>query len=232
METIEFSRLELAQGAKVLDLGAGGGRHALRASELGYQSFALDRSPDGLVSMNQWIDQIGSATSIEVSSVVGDASALPFPDDTFDAVVCSEVLEHVLLPKDVVSEIYRVLKSGGTAALTVPRTYPEVVCWLISKEYHSARGGHIRVFTRKALIDLCIDADLCQYGFSYTHALHAPYWWLKCAVGVNKNDSWIVDIYERLLIKQMSDRDGLLSYIDRTFGRLVGKSMVVYARKR
>ncbi len=231
METVEFSRLKLSQNAKVLDLGAGGGRHALRASELGYKSFALDRSPDGLVSMNRWIDQLGTTLSIEVDSVVGDANVLPFPDGTFDAVVCSEVLEHVLEPKVVVAEIYRVLKSGGIAALTVPRTYPELVCWLISKEYHSAQGGHIRVFTRKALIDLCTRSGLYRFGFSYTHALHTPYWWLKCVVGIDKNGSWVVGLYERLLIRQMSNRDGLLSRVDRTFGRIVGKSMVLYARK-
>lgn len=232
METVEFSRLHLQDKAKVLDLGAGGGRHALRASEVGYMSFALDRCSDGLVSMNNWIEHAGVGSSIEVYSVVGDANELPFPDAIFDAVVCSEVLEHVVEPIGIVSEIYRVLKLGGTVAITVPRTYPEVVCWLISKEYHSAKGGHIRIFRRGTLVDLCESVGLRYCSFSYTHALHTPYWWLKCVIGVNKSGNRIVDLYEKLLIKQMSDREGLLNRLDRSLGRLFGKSMVVYAKKR
>ena len=50
----------------------------------------------------------------------GDAAALPFPDASFDKVFCTEVLEHVLDPAQVLAEIRRVLKPGGYAVVSVP----------------------------------------------------------------------------------------------------------------
>jgi SAM-dependent methyltransferase len=52
--------------------------------------------------------------------VQADGSALPFAGETFDAVICSEVLEHVYDPKTVVAEIGRVLKKGGLLLACVP----------------------------------------------------------------------------------------------------------------
>lgn len=53
-------------------------------------------------------------------TVAGDAASLPFLDSTIDVVVCSDVLEHVLYPEEVVSQIYRVLSPGGRLFLVVP----------------------------------------------------------------------------------------------------------------
>src|SRR5690606_25786597 len=50
---------------------------------------------------------------------------LPFPTDTFDAAICSEVLEHVRDDADALGEIRRVVRPGGTIAITVPHAdYP------------------------------------------------------------------------------------------------------------
>jgi SAM-dependent methyltransferase len=49
-----------------------------------------------------------------------DGSKLPFPEGSFDHVLCTEVLEHVAEPRRFLSEIRRVLRSGGTLILTVP----------------------------------------------------------------------------------------------------------------
>jgi ubiquinone/menaquinone biosynthesis C-methylase UbiE len=140
LETIDVAAMGVAKEGLVLDLGAGGGRHALRAAELGYKAFALDLAPDGLLEMKSWIESV-SQGSLMVSSIVADGTSLPFKDETFDAVICSEVLEHLENPKDVLAEVARVVKPGGKVGLSVPRTYPEAICWLISKEYHSAKGG-------------------------------------------------------------------------------------------
>lgn len=50
----------------------------------------------------------------------GDVTAIPFPDQTFDAVMCIEVLEYVATPEKAIAEIYRVLKPGGMLVLSVP----------------------------------------------------------------------------------------------------------------
>ena len=49
-----------------------------------------------------------------------DGRHIPFPDSSFDHIICTEVLEHAREPKDLVDEIYRVLKPGASATITVP----------------------------------------------------------------------------------------------------------------
>ena len=52
--------------------------------------------------------------------IVGDGHQLPFHDNVFDAIINEAVLEHVLEPKQIVDEIYRVLKPGGYVCAAVP----------------------------------------------------------------------------------------------------------------
>lgn len=56
--------------------------------------------------------------------VFADAAQLPFRDNTFQAVLCLEVLEHVPRPATVMAEISRVLAPGGTAWISMPFLYP------------------------------------------------------------------------------------------------------------
>ncbi|MFH1785017.1 MAG: class I SAM-dependent methyltransferase [Candidatus Micrarchaeota archaeon] len=52
--------------------------------------------------------------------IVGDSDTLPFPDNSFDCVICSEVLEHIKDNGPSIKEINRVLKKGGIAIITIP----------------------------------------------------------------------------------------------------------------
>ena len=84
--------------------------------------------------------------------MVGDAYRLPFPDGAFDVVVISEVLEHIPDDRDAIAELDRVLRPGGTLAVTVPRWWPERICWALSDAYHQVEGGHIRIYRRRQLL--------------------------------------------------------------------------------
>lgn len=57
-------------------------------------------------------------------TVLGDAHRLPFKDDAFDCVKCTELLEHVENPDKVIKEIPRVLKSSGVLILSMPFNFP------------------------------------------------------------------------------------------------------------
>ena len=97
----------LAPGARVLDLGAGVGRHALWLAQQGFDVVALDAAPDGLAA----IDRAGG-----VDTVLGRMHALPFEDGAFDHVLSWNVIYHG--DEDIVlrtiAEIRRVLKPRGT----------------------------------------------------------------------------------------------------------------------
>ena len=115
----------------------------------------------------------------------GDATKLPFADGSFDRVITSEVLEHIQDDVAAIAELVRVLKPGGTFAATVPTWFPEKINWMLSDEYHAPKsvGGHVRIYTATELKAKLRSAGLEVTGSHHAHALHSPYWWLKCAVG-------------------------------------------------
>ena len=128
-------------------------------------------------------------------------------------------------------ELVRVLRPGGTVALTVPRWLPEVICWKLSADYHNVPGGHIRIYTDKELVTKAQNAGLVHEGVDYAHALHAPYWWLKCAVGVANDDHPLVRGYHRLLVWDIMKRPRATQLADRVLNPVIGKSIVLYFRK-
>jgi SAM-dependent methyltransferase len=161
----------------------------------------------------------------------GDALALPFADGEFDRVVAAEVLEHI--PDDTVAmtELFRVVRPGGTVAVTVPRWLPERVCWALSDAYHEVEGGHVRIYTRRRLVGRLTTAGFRYDGHHHVHGLHAPYWWLKCAVGVDRDEHPVVEAYHRLLVWDIMCRPRTTRLAERLLDPLIGKSLVVYLHK-
>ncbi|HTQ50196.1 MAG TPA: class I SAM-dependent methyltransferase [Candidatus Acidoferrales bacterium] len=66
-----------------------------------------------------------AARALGVADVYYDGAALPFADASFDAVICSEVLEHIFTPEEFLREIHRVLRPAGRLLLTVPFAWDE-----------------------------------------------------------------------------------------------------------
>jgi SAM-dependent methyltransferase len=161
----------------------------------------------------------------------GDALALPFADEEFDRIVAAEVLEHIPADTDAVAELVRVLRPGGTMAVTVPRWLPEKVCWALSEEYHEVEGGHVRIYTGDELVGKLVGAGLVYEGRHHAHALHSPYWWIKCAVGVTKDQHPLAQAYHRLLVWDIMKHPLVTRLAERALNPLIGKSLVVYVRK-
>ena len=128
LETIDFDRLNLEDGDRILDLGCGEGRHAISAYLVeNVVSVAVDLSTKDLRTARERFAQFSEPDNLKKSLVISVANAerLPFDDETFDKVICSEVLEHIHSYKQVILEINRVLKINGVAAISVPRFFPE-----------------------------------------------------------------------------------------------------------
>ena len=120
LKLIEY--LDIKAGDMVLDCGCGEGFYTMIVSRL-YDTriSAFDQDAEMLEKAASWIKD-----KARVKFVNGDiANGLPFEDNTFDKIIFSEVLEHLDNDYQAVQEIYRVLKSGGIAGLTVPNeNYP------------------------------------------------------------------------------------------------------------
>ena len=63
------------------------------------------------------------------------------------------------------------------------------------------------------------------------HALHTPYWWIKCAVGVHDDDHPLAKAYHRLLVWDIMKRPRVTRWAERVLDPVIGKSMVLYFTK-
>jgi SAM-dependent methyltransferase len=235
MLTVDFDRLGLRPDDRVLDLGCGAGRHAFELYRRGADVVALDQDEAELRKVEEMFaamraeGQVPAGASARV--VPGDALALPFPDGHFDEVVAAEILEHVPEDERAMAEIERVLRPGGRAAVTVPRWWPERVCWALSEAYHRVEGGHVRIYKARELTGKLVDAGLEPVGRHHAHGLHSPYWWIKCAVGVDRDDHPLPRLYHRMLVWDMMRRPWLTRTAEHLLNPVLGKSVVLYLHK-
>ncbi len=233
MQTVDFAKFGLRDGDSVLDLGCGEGRHVISAyTEASVHSVGVDLGFADLqttrAKAQAFLQPDDSARSFGLAQA--DALQLPFADNTFDKVICSEVLEHIADYQAVLSEVERVLKPGGDFVASVPRFWPEWLCWAFSDEYHANAGGHLRIFKAGQL-----RRQIEQAGFAYrqqhwAHALHAPFWWLKCMFWKTQEQSWLVKTYHRFLVWDLMDRPCLTRTLEKLLNPLMGKSVVMYFR--
>ena len=237
MLTVDFDRLDLAPGHRVLDAGCGGGRHAFEAARRGATVLALDRDAEGTEAVAAMFGAMRLAGELPPGTVTGavrgEALVLPFADATFDVVIAAEVLEHLPDDERAVTELARVLKPSGRLAVTVPRWGPERLCWALAEDYHApaVAGGHVRIYRRAALRRLLEAAGLRVGGGHHAHALHTPYWWLRCAVGVDREQAWGVRHYHRFLVWDLAARPRAVRLLERALDPVLGKSLVLYADK-
>jgi SAM-dependent methyltransferase len=235
--TIRFDRLGVRSGDLVLDAGTGFGRHAFQLARIGADVVALDYAASEvtgtLATFTAMIDAGEIAPERFVGALRGDATRLPFADGRFDRVITSEVLEHIQADTDALAELVRVLKPGGTFAATVPAWLPETINWMLSDEYHAPKvaGGHVRIYSATELRAKLRSSGLEVTGSHHAHALHSPYWWLKCAVGPSNDDHPLVRRYRRLLEWEIVERPLGMRVAERALSPLIGKSYVVYGRK-
>ena len=238
MLTVDFDRLGLQPGDRALDMGCGAGRHAFEMFRRGGDVVAFDQDGDELADV---LDRFGAMrdggevpVGAEADIKQGDALAMPFADEEFDRIVAAEVLEHIPDDRAAIAELVRVLRPGGTIAVTVPRWLPEKVCWALSDEYHEVEGGHVRIYTGHELVGKLTEAGLEYVGRGHAHGLHAPYWWLRCAVGVGNDTNPLVRAYHQVLVWDIMRRprySSVTRLAERALNPVIGKSLVLYLRR-
>lgn len=230
MLTINFKRLGFKDGDKLLDLGCGEGRHLIHAClEHNIQGVGVDLSRRDLqITLDRFAPFAGYNPKSDFFIQQADATQLPFADDSFDKIICSEVLEHIENYHGVLCEIKRVLKPSGILAISVPRAWPEKICWSLSSAYHQVEGGHIRIFNACELRN-----HVDKMGFKHTHkywahALHTPFWWLKCLWWDSQDSSRTIKFYHRLLVWDLMHKPWITQTLEKMLNPLLGKSVVMH----
>ena len=102
---------------------------------------------------------------------------------------------------------------------------------MVSDAYHEVEGGHVRIYRRRALVSLLRGAGLRVLGSHHAHALHSPYWLLRCVVGVDRADHPLVRAYHQLLVWDITRRPVITRALERLLNPVMGKSLVVYAER-
>ncbi|MEI7622071.1 MAG: class I SAM-dependent methyltransferase [Actinomycetes bacterium] len=237
MLTADYDRLGLRPGDRLLDLGCGFGRHAFEALRRGARVVACDMAVPELeqvVATAFAMKEAGEiAPTISCTSVNGDGTMLPFADASFDRIIASEVMEHVPDDGAALSEFLRVLRPGGTIAITVPAEFPERICWKLSDEYYAPKsvGGHVRIYAESDLRQKITAAGLIPGVSHRAHALHSPYWWLRCAVGPRNDANPAVKVYTKFLEWDIMSAPAITRLTEKALNPVLGKSLVVYATK-
>ena len=149
---------DLASDAAILEVGCGDGSFTRSLAECSTRVTAVD------ISASQ-IERNARAYP-EIRFVQHDvAQPFPFANEAFDAIWCSEVLEHLFDPGFALREMQRVLARGGRLLVTVPYhgVFKDVLIALFKWDEHfSPTNPHIRFFTRKSLSQLAASAGLVE----------------------------------------------------------------------
>ena len=233
MLTFNFKKYNLNHNGSMLDVGCGEGRHIFGVMQEYpmMKCVGLDMDDDSLKKAEEGYSYFESISKVGAEFIKGSAYSLPFPDNTFDLIVCSEVLEHLHEYNDAVIEINRVLKPGGKFFASVPAFWPEKICWYLSKEYQNQPGGHLRIFDQKKLIH-----EIEGRGFKFLssekfHSIHSPYWWLRCFFWKSQEKNLLVKVYKKILERHILKKPRIIDNIDKLMNPIMGKSFSMYFKK-
>lgn len=232
MLTIDYSLLGVKPGERILDAGCGSGRHSYEAYKRDCIVYALDMGEENVGNTGCLLrDMDGHGGPGGWIALRADATNLPFDDGSFDKVVCSEVLEHVPDDQRAMSELVRVLKDDGQLAVSVPTRFSETIYWKLSKDYSQQPGGHIRIYKKGDVVKLLERHGLRVWATRRKHALHTPYWLLRCLFGINRDNASIPSLYHRFLVWDLKTKTRPVRLLDSSLNRFMAKSLVFYASK-
>lgn len=234
MLTVNFDLFQIEEGDRFLDVGCGEGRHSFEAFRLGsgvvcsldLDDFSLRKTHYILHYMDTQQEN-GACWGV----MFADALNLPFGDESFDKVICSEVLEHVADEERGVREMVRVLRTGGQLAVTVPTYIPEKICWTLDEDYYNHPGGHVRIFRTRELVALLGRNGLAVYAIGFEHAFHSVYWILRCVFGLKNEQARVPALYHKFLELPILTKSRFIPFMERLFNFVFPKSIVVYTRK-
>ena len=126
-ENLAFNLIEVKKGEKILDIGFGSGIILKMLVKKECDTYGIDISSEAV----EYIKKTNKKAKVKVC----DAEKPDFPDNSFDKVICSEVIEHLEKPENLLKEVYRILKPKGTFIISTPNylSHYGILEWLYDK---------------------------------------------------------------------------------------------------
>lgn len=234
MQAVDLDLLRLGDGDSLLDIGSGTGRHVLAACLRPCRVVGLDSDLESLAQAGRFVHLIDSWGVVKAGAtlMLGWSDRLPFADGSFDRVLCTEVLEHVPDDGAAIREIVRVLRPGGTAAVSVPDRLAESIFWRLSWQYRNTPGGHVRIYGRREIASKLKAAGLGLYAVRFRHAFETLYWLARIGP---RDHCWVPDSRAQSFRKFLDSRpvrdSKFFHRVEEAANYLFGKSIVFYGRK-
>lgn len=112
-----FRFLDLKSDSELIDVGCASGHQVFKALEVCRRAVGVDVGVEFIKTAKE-VAEKNNVKNVEF--LLTEGNQIPFPDNSFDRMICSEVLEHVLDLDNFYIELIRVVKPGGVMVLTVP----------------------------------------------------------------------------------------------------------------
>ena len=114
IETLK--RFKQLKGKRVLDVGSGCGGISIAFAKDGIEAVNFDTAQKYTIVSQRWAEENG----VKLNQMLASGEEMPFRDKSFDIIICSDVIEHLERPENLVKELSRILQKGGVLYLTCP----------------------------------------------------------------------------------------------------------------
>lgn len=223
-----FRGIPISPDDVVVDVGCGGGGSSLFCARRGARVIAFDIDPQVVASISQALE--GHAPG-GFEAHVSDANPLPLEDGIASRVICTEVLEHVDDPDQLLRELYRIGQPGALYLLTVPDSLQENLQKRVAHPSYFQKPNHIRIIERADFAFMAERAGLIikeqtQYGFFWS------IWWAlfwACKVDLAKPDHPVLNHWTEAWRALLATPEG--KEHKRQLDAFMPKSQIIVARK-
>ena len=171
---------DIPTGSTVVDMGCGNGSFLSQFQDRGWKLYGYDFSPSGIEIARK------SFPGIEFFLADAEASLDSFTAGKVDAVLSTEVIEHLYSPRKFLRNIHDLLKPGGTVVLTTPyhgylKNLALAVAGRMDFHYTALMDyGHIKFWSKKSLTTILIETGFREIEF--VGSGRAPWLWKSIAV--------------------------------------------------
>jgi ubiquinone/menaquinone biosynthesis C-methylase UbiE len=233
LHSIDMDILGLSRGERILDVGCGTGRHVVEAARSKCFFVGVDFNRGELQTLRAIIyhQSIEGKMRGRGSPVQADGAVLPFRDAVFDRVMATEVFEHVPDEHMMMRELARVLRPGGTIAVSVPDMRSEVIVWGIALSHRQRPGEHVRIFRHQQMVDLLQENGLKVYTRRYRQSMESLFWILALTSKKGTIRRKTAVALRRFLDRHTNANSRRLNQVENIGNYIIPKSAVFYARK-